>query len=115
MPTRRRLRHIGVLRTATVLSLVYGAVGAVILIPTALVGLLFLPDARPGAVGSASFVQSAVFSPVLYAFVGWPVTALVVIAYNVVARWVGGIEYYVDEETDPLGGDEAPEGSGEST
>ena len=102
MSARRRIRRIGVVRTATVLALVYAVGGAMILIPSALVALLVLPDAQPGAFGSLQFLGSALLSPLLYAFLGWPVTALVLIAYNVVARWLGGIEYEVEEE--PVGG-----------
>lgn len=105
MRARRRIRRIGVVRTATVLALVYAVGGALILIPSALVALLLVPEAQPGAFGSAGFLGSALVSPLLYAFLGWPVTALVLIAYNVVARWLGGIEYEVDEE--PMAGEPA--------
>lgn len=81
------------------LAVVYAVGGALLLIPSAVLGYLFIPDAPAGAFGSAAFVGSALVAPLLYAFLGWPLTALVLIAYNVVARWLGGIEYEVDEET----------------
>ena len=80
------------------LALVYAVAGALILIPSAVIGLLVVPSRQPGAFGSAEFLQGALVSPLLYAFVGWPLTALVLIAYNLVARLLGGIEYETEGE-----------------
>ena len=113
MTARRRIRRIGVLRTASVLALVYGAVGAVLLIPAALIGFILVADAQPGDVGSLEFVQTALFSPLMYAFIGWPVSALVLISYNVIARWLGGFEYYVDEISEPIGSNDGADAPAE--
>ncbi len=96
------------MRTATVLALVYAVAGALILVPAALLGLLVVGDAPPGTFGSPAYVQSALLSPLLYAFLGWPVTALVLIAYNLVARVLGGIEYHVEEEREVPVTEDAP-------
>ncbi len=103
---RRRIRRIGVVRTATVLALVYAVAGALVVVPSALIGLLVIGDAQPGSFGSPAYVQAALLSPLLYAFLGWPVTALVVIAYNLVARVLGGIEYYAEDDDPPTASDE---------
>ncbi len=93
------------------MALVYALAGALILLPSALIGLLVIPDAAAGAFGSVAFLQSAVVSPLLYAFLGWPVTALVLIAYNIVARWLGGIEYHAEPVEDGVT-DGAADGDG---
>ena len=80
----------------------YAAVGAAVLIPSALLGLLIVSEPRPGAVGSLEFVQSALLAPLFYAFLGWPATALVCIVYNLIARLLGGVEYFVEEDADPV-------------
>ena len=110
---RRRITRFSVVRTASVMSLVYALAGALVLLPSALIGVVVIPEAPAGAFGSLEFLRAAVLSPMLYAFIGWPVTALVLIAYNIAARWLGGIEYETqaaDAAVDVTVPDEEPGG-----
>lgn len=107
MVITRRIRRIGILRTATVLAVVYVVASAVLLVPAALAGLVVIGDAPPGSLGSVEALLGAVIAPLFYGFVGWPITAFVCLVYNAVSRFLGGIEVEVEVEGPILPGDAA--------
>lgn len=114
-----RIRRFGVLRTATVVGVMYAVVVAVILIP-----LLLIFAAVPGAAGRqgaaagfAGLLTFGLIGIVVYGIIGWVVTAIACLVYNLVARFVGGIEVQVDRLEPPAptpgpAGWGAPPGSG---
>lgn len=118
-----RLRRFGVVRTATVVGLMYALLVGVILIPILLlVGVVGvqtdLGTGRPavigepgsdlgtgtagaGAVGIAGLLALGLLAALLYGIVGWILTAVVCLLYNLVARWTGGIEVQVVQAPPP--------------
>jgi prepilin signal peptidase PulO-like enzyme (type II secretory pathway) len=115
-----RLRRFGVVRTATVVGLMYALLVGIILIPILLlVGAVSLQTdvgttvigepgsdlgtgtAGAGALGIAGLLLIGLLAAVLYGIVGWVLTAIVCLLYNLVARWTGGIEVEVVQAPPP--------------
>jgi hypothetical protein len=116
-----RLRRFGVARTATVVGLMYALLVGIILIPILLlvgaVGLQTDPGtvvigepgsdlgrtgtAGAGALGIAGLLLLGLLAALLYGIVGWIVTAIACLLYNLVARWTGGIEVQVVQAPPP--------------
>jgi hypothetical protein len=118
-----RLRRFGVVRTATVVGLMYALLVGIILIPILLivgaVGLQTDPgtgrpavigepgsdlgtgSAGPGALGLAGLLLVGLLAALIYGIVGWVLTAIVCLIYNLVARWTGGIEVQVVQAPPP--------------
>ena len=95
-----RIRRFGVIRTATVVAVMYAIAFAVVFVPIALFGLLAgLSTERGGGVVVAGILLLGVVLLVVYPILIWVVTALACLVYNLAARWVGGIE--VDVERRP--------------
>lgn len=91
---KHRITHISVHQTALMVAVLYG-----------LMGLLFVPifwamaalnptEAIPGVV--------TLLFPVLYAVFGYIFSAVGFIIYNLVAGWIGGVEFTLT----PVGGPE---------
>jgi hypothetical protein len=62
-----------------------------------------------GTVDPAPFAVLFLFLPILYAILGWVFTALLCLLYNLVARFMGGIEVQVEPVAPPTA---APELAG---
>lgn len=94
---KRRIKRIAPLQLGKMLAVLYG-----------IMGLLFLPlflimsgvAAQVPAeqrVGIMAFGMGfALFMPIMYAAMGFVFGALGALLYNVVAKWIGGIEVEVD-------------------
>jgi hypothetical protein len=97
LPTTRRLRRIAPLQLGKMLALLYGILG-LIFIP---VFLIMSPAAsqipseqRAGMLAfGAGF---AILVPFIYAVMGFIGGIIGAVLYNIVAKWVGGIEVEVD-------------------
>jgi hypothetical protein len=96
-----RLHRIGVLRTATVLAVMYGLVSLVFFAILAVFVLVAglgtsditgIPDFNLGAGIIGLLITGAILSFV-YALVGWVVTAIGCVFYNWVAGFTGGVEF----------------------
>jgi hypothetical protein len=118
-----RLRRFGVVRTATVVGVMYALLVAIIVIPILLlVGVagvqtdvgtggpavigepgsdLGTGTAGAGALGIAGLLLIGLLAALLYGIVGWVLTAIVCLLYNLVARWTGGIEVQVVQAPPP--------------
>jgi hypothetical protein len=118
-----RLRRFGVVRTATVVGLMYAVLVGIILIPILLVvgavgvqtevgtggpAVIGEPGsdlgggtAGPGALGIAGLLLLGLLAALIYGIVGWVFTAIVCLIYNLVARWTGGIEVQVVQAPPP--------------
>ncbi len=99
-----RIRRFGVMKTATVVALMYMLIVAIFVVPIALIGLLVAPSQGQSA-GAAvvGIVTLGVVAILGYGLLGWVFTALAVALYNVAARWVGGIEVQVETVAPPPG------------
>ena len=99
-----RIRRFNIVKTATVVALIYVVIVAVFLIPfTLLVGIAGVsmnggPEVGAGVVGILLF---SVVIALVYGVVGWVVTAIGCAIYNLVAGWIGGIEVEVERVEPP--------------
>jgi hypothetical protein len=93
----RKIKRIAPVQLGKMLALVYG-----------IMGLLFVPVFLVGALAASHLPQQqrvgilamgtgfALCMPLLYALMGLIVGLLGAVIYNLVARWVGGIEVEVE-------------------
>ena len=95
--TTRRIKRIAPLQLAKMLAILYGIMG-LIFIPFFLL-MTFVGSQMPAQqrVGVMAFGAGfAIFVPVIYAVMGFVSGALGAVIYNLVAKWVGGIEVEVE-------------------
>jgi hypothetical protein len=95
--TKRRIKRISPLQLGKMLAVLYGIMG-LIFIPFFLimsaVATQMPPEQRVGMMAfGAGF---ALFMPVIYAAMGFVFGALGALIYNLVAKWIGGIEVEVE-------------------
>jgi len=97
LPTTRRIKRIAPLQLGKMLAILYGIMG-LIFIPFFLVMSAFASQMpSPQRVGFLALGAGfALFVPVIYAAMGFVFGALGALIYNVVAKWVGGIEVEVE-------------------
>jgi hypothetical protein len=95
--TKRRLKSIAPLQLGKILSILYGALGLLI-VPVFLVMALVTPQMPESQrAGFAAFgIGFALLAPVLYGAMGFITGVLGAAIYNLVAKWVGGIEVEVE-------------------
>lgn len=97
-----RIRRFGIMKTATVVAIMYMVIVAVFVVPLLLLGLLVAPsqgsNAAGGIAGLAVIGFVAIFA---YGLIGWVATAIAAAIYNLAAGWVGGIEVQVETVAPP--------------
>lgn len=87
-----RLRRIGVLQTAKFLAVMYAVLGLIIAVPIGLIAMAAGGNAGSGAGIAGGFI-GILIAPVLYGIGGFIGGAIAAFIYNLVAGWVGGIEF----------------------
>jgi hypothetical protein len=95
------IRRFGVVRTATIVAVMYLIVTAVIVVPIVVLGGI---AAVLGGQGGAVVVGIAVTGLIIgaiYGVMGWVFTALACLLYNLAAGWVGGIELQLEAVAAP--------------
>ena len=85
----RELERLAVLQMGKVLAILYGFIG-VIMIPFALIGALANPK-------DLSLMVAMIVMVVLYPVMGFVSGIITAALYNLVAKWVGGLRFTVDE------------------
>ncbi len=90
----KRVTKFGVYQTAKVSAVIYFLLSAVFVIPFGLLGALMGGSEIPGFPFSGGFFLILV--PFLYGLIGFIVTALGCLIYNLVSGWTGGIELEFD-------------------
>ena len=97
------IRRFGVIRTATIVAVIYMIVVAVVFVPIAVIAVLasvagaaYSGDATVAGAGLAGVVVLGFVGALFYGAMGWVFTAIACLIYNVAAKWVGGIEVQVD-------------------
>jgi len=97
-----RIKSVGILSCAKIFGVLYGCMG-LIFIPFALIGGIFgmLSQQRGSAIGGIALLALAVLAPLVYGGMGFLLGALTAWLYNLVARWVGGIELELQGPTQP--------------
>ena len=100
-----RIRRFSVVKTATVVALMYMVIVAVFAIPFFLLFAVTGVSVNGGptqAVGNGlSLLLVAIVAALVYGLIGWVFTAVLCLLYNLVAGWVGGIEVEVDRVEPP--------------
>lgn len=86
---KKQIQYISILQTSKVLALVYGAIA-----------ILFVPVFLITSVVNGGNESMRIFSfiaPILYAILGFILTALFCGLYNLVAKYAGGIEFTLQD------------------
>lgn len=97
-----RVRRFGVVKTATVVALLYMVIIAIFIVP-----VLLLIAAFGSAAGSVSninmggIISIGLLAIVGYGIFGWIATAIGCLLYNLVAGWTGGIEVQLEAVQTP--------------
>ena len=94
----KRIKRFGVMQTAKIVSVLYFILAFVFIIPFVLIGSA-LPTEQffPG-----SSFSSIIFLilPFFYAIIGFVTTAIGCALYNLLAKYIGGIEFEVEISND---------------
>jgi len=90
----KRIKRFGVLQTSKVAAIIYFLISAVILVPMAIIMPLMqgFSDSPMPFSGGLFFI----LLPFIYAIMGFIFTALGCLIYNIIAKWIGGIEVEID-------------------
>jgi hypothetical protein len=93
-------RRFSVMKTATVVAVMYVVIVAIFIVPFAFLALAF-GRGDSGAGGVVGVIVFGLLAALLYGVFGWIFTAIACAIYNLAAGWVGGIEVQVDQSTPP--------------
>ena len=100
-----RIRRFNVVKTATVVALMYTVIVAVVAIPFFLLFAIAGVSVNGGptqAVGNGfGLIVVGIVAALVYGLIGWIATAILCLLYNFVAGLVGGIEVEVDRPEPP--------------
>jgi hypothetical protein len=89
-----QIKRFGVVQTAKFFAIIYLIIGMLAIVPMFLMTLI-MGLATGGAEGGIVGLFGGVFllfMPIVYALAGFVFVALGCLIYNLVAKWVGGIE-----------------------
>lgn len=93
------IKRIGVLQMAKILAAIYFLMSLIFCIPMGLLMMLAGGlQGKEGLMGGALGGIGMFFLPLLYAAAGFIGGAIVAFLYNVVAGYVGGIEFEVEQQ-----------------
>ncbi|MEO6971323.1 MAG: DUF3566 domain-containing protein [Chthoniobacterales bacterium] len=99
----RRIKRIAPLQAGKMLAVVYGCMGLIFLPFFALAGVLgafaqhaHSSQAAPAALVGGLMIGMGVFMPIIYGVMGFIFGVIGAALYNLVARWIGGIEVEVE-------------------
>src|SRR5688572_15217547 len=97
LPTMRRIKRIAPLQLGKMAAVLYGIMGLLFLPFFLIMSAVSsqLPAEQPVGL-MALGIGFAVAAPFLYAAMGFVFGALGAVLYNVVAKWIGGIEVEVE-------------------
>ena len=100
-----RIRRFGVVRTATLGAAMYAIGTLIIVVPVVIIVLAAGPMEFTDSFGRTAAIDIPVgvllLAPVLYGLIGWIVTALVCLLYNLAAMVTGGVEIQLQGEAVP--------------
>lgn len=92
--TVKELTYIGPLRAGIILAILQGALG-LILMPFFFLTFILGSHGSPAAAFGAVFF---IFVPVGYAIMGFLTGVIGAVVYNLIAKWVGGFEFRVQDK-----------------
>ena len=94
-----RIRRFGIVKTATVVAVLYVLIIAIFIVPVAILVAAFGGD--NGSNGALALIVGGLILAVVYGLVGWVIAAIGCALYNVAAGWVGGIEVQLEAVVAP--------------
>ena len=94
------IRRFSVVKTATVVAVMYVVIVAIFIVPLAILAVAFGRGDYQGT-GVVGVLVFGLVAALIYGVIGWIFTAIACAIYNLVAGWVGGIEVQVDQSTPP--------------
>ncbi len=86
---KKQIKQFATLQTSKVMAIIYGVM-AILFVP-------FLLAPALGNKGDRSMVLFSLAAPFLYAIIGFIFTALFCWIYNIAAKYVGGIEFTLED------------------
>ena len=98
------IRRFGVVRTATIVAIMYVIVIAIVFIPLSLLVALGGSLGGNAALAGGGFIGTLLFgliAALIYGVIGWISTALACLLYNLAAGWVGGIQFQLEAVAPP--------------
>ena len=100
----RRLKRVAPLQAGKVLGILYGAMGLLFMpffLILALVGAFAQRGQSPhdgaGAVAVGMMIAMGVAAPIMYGVMGFVFGVISAAFYNLIARWVGGLEFEIED------------------
>ena len=99
----RRLTHIAPLPVGKIFGILYACSGLIFIPFFALAGLagMFAESGNASAagtgLGAGGMIAMAVIFPIMYGVIGFIGGVIVAGLYNLIARWVGGLEFTVED------------------
>jgi hypothetical protein len=97
LTTKRRIKRIAPLQLGKMLAILYGIMGLLFIPFFLIMSAVSTQLPAEQRVGMMAFgVGFAVAAPLMYAAMGFVIGALGALIYNLVAKWVGGIEVEVE-------------------
>jgi hypothetical protein len=102
-----RVKSFDVLSVAKISGLCYGVMGLIFVpffvLAGVIAGMAGKQAGGPGqAFGAAFGVGMAIMMPILYGIMGFLMGALGAFIYNVISKWIGGIEVEIEPITTPV-------------
>jgi hypothetical protein len=91
----QEIKSVGVFQNAKFAAVMYLAISAVIVVPVALIAMAFAGNR------ASPFGLLIVLLPILYAVIGFILTAIGCWVYNLIASMVGGIEVEIVAKVEP--------------
>lgn len=92
--SKRRVKKIGVLQTSLISAIIFFFISLIMVVPVMLI--MGIVGGFSGNMGFAFGGLLLIFMPVMYAVMGFLMTALWCWMYNVIAKRIGGIEIEVE-------------------
>ncbi|MGA9812387.1 MAG: DUF3566 domain-containing protein [Terriglobales bacterium] len=93
----QRIKSVGVLSCAKMMGVLHGCMG-LLFIPFFLIAGLASMAAQQAnsAIGGAAMLAFGILAPVIYGAMGFVIGAIGAFIYNLVAKWLGGIEIQLE-------------------
>ena len=87
------IKSVGILSFAKMMGAVYGALGLIVIPIVIVAGLISMASGeREGALAGIGFLALGILAPIFYGGMGFLMGALMAWVYNLMAKWVGGIQ-----------------------
>jgi len=90
----QQIRRLGVVQTSKVIGMVYFLFTLVVCLPMCII--IASKMVMSGSTEQLSIIVLLVFAPIAYGVAAFLMGALACLVYNLVAKWVGGIEIEVE-------------------